>query len=460
VISYSLVVVDDEESIRKGIAAAFGSRYRIRTFPDAESAVAALRTDPADLVLLDIGLPGMSGLEALCEIRTIDPEILIVVITAYEDVRTVVTAMKEGAHDYVLKPLQMETLEVSVRNALETVRLKKEVQSLQERFLRDNVPCFVGESDAIQGVMEFVESIARSPDTPVLIQGETGTGKELIAGAIHYRSPNFRGPFVEVNCASIPRELIESELFGYEKGAFTGASASGKKGLVEQASGGTLFLDEVGDLCPHAQAKLLRFLETGEFFRVGGTRKLAVTARVVSATNKDLERMIGEGRFREDLYYRLSVIRVKVPSLSERREDILPIARYFLVEFGRKFGRSFTGISPEAEKALQAWNWKGNVRELKNLLERGVLTGKGPLLSLSDLGLPASGDLPGGRDRGSPLLPPILPEGIDLESVRQAVERHYLEEALKRSGGNESRAARLLRMNHHTFRYRKKKLLG
>jgi len=460
VISYSLFVVDDEESIREGIAAAFGSRYRIRSFPDAESAVAALRTDPADLVLLDIGLPGMSGLEALREIRTIDPEILIVVITAYEDVRTVVTAMKEGAHDYVLKPLQMETLEVSVRNALETVRLKKEVQSLQERFLRDNVPCFVGESDAIQGVMEFVESIARSPDTPVLIQGETGTGKELIAGAIHYRSPNFRGPFVEVNCASIPRELIESELFGYEKGAFTGASASGKKGLVEQASGGTLFLDEVGDLCPHAQAKLLRFLETGEFFRVGGTRKLAATARVVSATNKDLERMIGEGRFREDLYYRLSVIRVKVPSLSERREDILPIARYFLVEFGRKFGRSFTGISPEAEKALQAWNWKGNVRELKNLLERGVLTGKGPLLSLSDLGLPASGDLPGGRDRGSPLLPPILPEGIDLESVRQAVERHYLEEALKRSGGNESRAARLLRMNHHTFRYRKKKLLG
>ncbi|MDH3382434.1 MAG: response regulator, partial [Deltaproteobacteria bacterium] len=210
-ISYSLFVVDDEESIREGVAAAFGSRYRVRTFPDAESALAAVREEPPDLMLLDIGLPGMSGIDALPEIRAIVPEILVVVITAFEDVRTVVTAMKTGAHDYVVKPLQMETLEVSVRNALETVRLKKEIRSLQESFLRENVPCFIGESDSIQDVMEFVESIARSPDTPVLIHGETGTGKELIASAIHYRSPHFRGPLVSVNCASIPRELIESE---------------------------------------------------------------------------------------------------------------------------------------------------------------------------------------------------------------------------------------------------------
>ena len=459
-ISYSLFVVDDEESIREGIAAAFGSRYRVRTFPDAESALAAVREEPPDLMLLDIGLPGMSGIDALPEIRAIVPEILVVVITAFEDVRTVVTAMKTGAHDYVVKPLQMETLEVSVRNALETVRLKKEIRSLQESFLRENVPCFIGESDSIQDVMEFVESIARSPDTPVLIHGETGTGKELIASAIHYRSPHFRGPLVSVNCASIPRELIESELFGYEKGAFTGASASGKKGLVEQASGGTLFLDEVGDLSLEAQAKLLRFLETGEFYRVGGTRKLTASARVVSATNKDLEKMIGAGRFREDLYYRLSVVKVKVPSLSERRKDILPIARYFLVEFGKKFGKSFSGISPEAEEALMMWRWRGNVRELRNTMERGALTGKGPLLSLSDLGLPRSDGEPGDRGSGNSALSRIPPTGVDLELVRQSVERHYIEEALRLSAGNESKAARLLNMNHHTFRYRKKKLLG
>jgi len=458
--SYSLYVVDDEESIRQGIATAFGSRYGVRSFPDAESALAAAREGPPDLVLLDIGLPGMSGLDALREIRAIDPEILVVVITAFEDVRTVVAAMRDGAHDYVVKPLQFETLEVSIRNALETVRLKKEIRSLQESFLRENVPCFIGESDAIQDVMEFVESIARSPDTPVLIHGETGTGKELIAAAVHYRSPNFRGALVSVNCASIPRELIESELFGYEKGAFTGASASGKRGLVEQASGGTLFLDEIGDLSMEAQAKLLRFLETGEFFRVGGTRKLAVSARVVSATNKDLEGMIGEGSFREDLYYRLSVVQVKVPSLSERLDDILPLARYFLVEFGRKFGKSFVGISPEAEEVLQGWRWRGNVRELRNTMERGALTGSGPLLSLSDLGLPRTGSKEERRGNGEPLLRPIPPEGIDLDSVRNSVEKHFIEEALRLSAGNESKAARLLHMNHHTFRYRKKKLLG
>lgn len=459
-ITYSLFVVDDEESILDGIAAFFGKSHRVMAFPEAESALDAARSEPPDLVLLDVGLPGMSGIDALPLFKEICPDILVIVITAYEDIPTVIAAMKKGAHDYVLKPLHMETLEVSIRNALETVRLKKEVRALQERYLRENLPCFVGESDAIQDVMEFVETIAKSPDTPVLIVGETGTGKELIAGAIHYRSPNFKGPLISVNCASIPKPLIESELFGYEKGAFSGASSSGKKGLVEEAAGGTLFLDEVGDLSPEAQAKMLRFLEEGEFYRVGGTRKLTASARVVSATNKNLEKMIAGGLFREDLYYRLSVVRVMVPSLDDRREDILPIARHFLVEFGRKFGNSFEGISPEAEEVLQGWHWKGNVRELKNTMERGALTGKGPLLTRDDLGLPRPGERTGAGEPAGALFPSLPPSGIDLSSVQESLERHYIREALRRAGGNESKAARLLNMNHHTFRYRRKKLEG
>jgi len=252
---------------------------------------------------------------------------------------------------------------------------------------------------------------------------------------------------------------MESELFGHVRGAFTGA-VTHKKGLFEEAQGGTLFLDEVGDLSPEAQAKMLRFLEEGEFYRVGGTRKLTASARVVSATNKNLEKMIAGGLFREDLYYRLSVVRVMVPSLNDRREDILPIARYFLVEYGRKFGKPFAGISPEAEEALQGWHWKGNVRELKNTLERAALTGKGPLLTRDDLGLARPGDRTGSGEPAGALFPSIPPSGIDLASVQESLERHYIREAIRRAGGNESKAARLLNMNHHTFRYRRKKLEG
>jgi DNA-binding NtrC family response regulator len=380
-------------------------------------------------------------------------------ITAYEDVKSVVSAMRGGAHDYILKPLQVETVEMGVRNALETLRLKKEVRELQDRYLRENLPCMVGESDEIRDILELVKVLARSPDTPVLVKGETGTGKELIAAAIHYRSPNFQGPLVSVNCASIPRELIESELFGYERGAFTGAVAGGKKGLVEQAAGGTLFLDEVGDLGLEAQAKLLRFLEEGEFFRVGGTRKITVHTRVVSATNKDLADLISKGLYREDLYYRLAVARIEVPSLDRRRGDIVPIARYFLEEFGRKFGKPFTDIAPDAREELTAHSWRGNVRELRNAIERAALVGKGPVLGGRDLSLDGS---PGGsREGGDPArrhYPPIPPGGLDLRVARDAMERFYFEEALSLSGGNESRAAALLRLNHHTFRYRARKL--
>ncbi|MHB1024468.1 MAG: sigma-54-dependent transcriptional regulator [Desulfobacteria bacterium] len=456
---YSLFIVDDEDTIRRTLAIAFEGRYRLADFPDAEGAVAAARIDPPDLVLLDLGLPGMSGIEAIPVFRAIAPEILIVVITAYEDVKSVVSAMKGGAYDYVVKPLDIDTLEISIGNALESIRLKKEVQILQERCLRENLPCFLGESDTIRDVMEFVGLLARSPDTPVLILGETGTGKELIASAIHYRSPNFRGPLISVNCAAIPRELIESELFGYEKGAFSGASAAGKKGMVEQAEGGTLFLDEIGDLSLEAQAKLLRFLEEGEYYRVGGTRKLTVRARVVSATNKNLQELIGEKLFREDLYYRLAVARVELPSLTERRDDIIPIALHFLLEFNRKFGRTFNGISPEAREALRRYPWKGNVRELRNFVERGALVGKGPELTREDLGLEERNISAEPPSTAEEILQTILPpEGVDLDMAHESVDRHFFREALRVAGGNETQAAHLLRINYSTFRYRRRKL--
>ena len=457
---FSVFVVEDEESVRYGIALALEGKYRVRAFPDAESAIAALGEGAPDLVLMDIGLPGMNGIEALKTMKGICPDLVGLVITAYEDVPTVVSAMKAGAFDYVLKPLHAETLEIHVMNALETVRLKKEVRDLQERYLRDNVPLFIGQSHAVREVMEFVTAVAKSPDTPVLIEGETGTGKELIAAAIHYRSPHFKGPIVGVNCAAIPRELIESELFGYEKGAFSGASAAGKKGLVEQAAGGTLFLDEVGDLSPEAQAKLLRFLEEGEFYRVGGTRVLTVSARVVSATNKDLRGLIGQGHFREDLYYRLAVVKVGIPSLNERREDILPIAHHYLVEFGRKFGKPMAGIARDAEEALTVHRWKGNVRELKNVIERAVLMGKGQVVTREDLGITRAGTAAATEMSapGSLSFPPVTLSGIDLDSLQESFDRYYIHEALRLAGGNESRAASLLNINHHTFRYRKKKL--
>jgi len=452
-IQYTVYIIDDDEIIRSGIRLALESDYRMHSFATAESALDAIPSDPPDLILLDIGLPGMDGIKALHHIREDYPDILVIMITAYEDIQTVISAMKLGAYDYVVKPLVMDGLEITIRNALGTIRLRKEVQDLQDKYLSENIPCFVAESNEIHNVLNFIGMVAKSPDTPILVLGETGTGKELIASAIHHRSPNYKGPFITVNCAAIPKNLIESELFGYEKGAFSGASTSGKKGLIEAAAGGTLFLDEVGDLSVEAQAKLLRFLEEGEFYRVGGTTKLQVRTRVVSATNKDLNTLIENGLFRQDLYFRLAVIVVTIPSLNDRPDDILPLAHHFLLHFSDKFGRAFTTFSDEAVEALTTYHWTGNIRELKNMIERAVLTGKEPSIERHALGIPethtvAPGDIP---------FPPLTDAGVDITSMENAMETYYISEALRISKGNESKAAKLLNLNHHTFRYRKKK---
>ncbi|UCE82664.1 MAG: sigma-54-dependent Fis family transcriptional regulator [Deltaproteobacteria bacterium] len=454
-ISYSIYIVDDDDDLREVLSVALETNYQVKTFSTAGAGIEAIRQEPPDLVLLDIGLPDMTGIEALSEIKKLHPDVLVIMVTASTDINTAISTMKLGASDYMMKPINLDALEVSVRNVLEKIRLRKEVQILQETYLKENIPCFVGESNAIQDVMQFVDKVAKAIDTPVLILGETGTGKELIASAIHYKSPNFNGPFVTLNCSAIPKDLIESELFGYEKGAFTGAKAAGKRGLVEQAADGTLFLDEVGDLSLEAQAKLLRFLEEGEYYRVGGTRKLQIHTRVVSATNKDLDDMIEKDLFRQDLYYRLAVIKVEVPSLNRRRDDIVPIANHFLGEFSNKHGKSISGFSENAETLLKNHNWQGNIRELRNLVERGILVGNGPELGPQDLGLE------GGREDGGPPalegetgMPTLPDEGIDL----QALEEYYIKEALNKAGGNETKAAKLLNMSYYSFRYRRKKI--
>ena len=454
-ISYSIYVVDDNPTIRKLLVAGLGRDYEVQAFDGAKQALKTIKDNSPDLILLDVAMPDLSGIEVLRRVKQLQPDTLVIMVTASDDTETAVSAMKLGAYDYTLKPINMDALKACIRNALEKIRLRKEVQALQEKYLKENTPCFVGESNAIQDVMDIVSKAAKSPDTPVLVIGETGTGKELIANAIHYKSPNFDGPFVSLNCSAIPKDLIESELFGYEKGAFTGADALGKKGLVEQAAGGTLFLDEIGDLSLEAQAKLLRFLEEGEFYRVGGTEKLTISTRIVSATNKDLEVMIDKEGFRRDLYYRLAVIKIEVPSLNTRQEDVVPIAKHFLAEFSEKHGKLFTGFSSQTESFLKSAYWKGNIRELRNVIERSVLMAEGKEITLIDLGLERRRDARSHQPIGNDSKLPLLPEtGIDLN----ALEEHYIKEAIKKTRGNDSKAAKLLGMSYYAFRYRKKKI--
>jgi len=456
-IPYSIYIVDDEESLARGIALSLDKRYETKTFFTAESALDAIRKDPPDLVLLDISLPGKNGIEALREIKQDCPDVLVIMITAFEEIETVITAMRLGAYDYVVKPIKLDTLEVSIRNALETIRLKKEVKLLQEKYLQENLPFFSGRSSVIQDVMRLAENVSRSPDTTVLILGESGSGKELIANFIHFKSPNFEGPLITVNCAAIPKDLLESELFGYEKGAFSGARSSGKQGLIEQASNGSLFLDEIGDLSPDAQAKLLRFLESGEFYKVGSTEKVHVKTRLITATNKNLDEMMKKDLFREDLYFRISVVKIGIPSLNERPEDILPIAKHFLMKFSKKFGKTFSSITPEAETALLHYHWRGNVRELKNVIERATLIANGPVLTMQDLAIPASTPWEGAMHTADKALPIIPAGGVNLPGMLQALEKKYIVEALRISGGNETRAAELLNLKYTTLRFRKTK---
>ncbi|MCG8684792.1 MAG: sigma-54 dependent transcriptional regulator [Desulfobacterales bacterium] len=458
-IKYTLAIVDDEESIRDSLDMVLSPKYKILLFEDAESFIASLDREVPDLVLMDIGLPKMSGIEALEVFKESHRDVPVIMITAYEDISMVIQSMKGGAFDFIIKPINPDIMELTIQKAVSSIALVKEVHLLQEKFLRENEPCFIGESKNIEDVMDFINMVSKSPDTPIMINGETGTGKELIAKAIHARSPVFQGPFVAVNCSAFPEDLIESELFGYEAGAFSGARPQGKKGFIEEADQGTLFLDEVADLSPAGQAKLLRFLESGEFYKVGGTRKMQVSTRVVSATNKDIEKLVETDKFRRDLYFRLCVVKADIPSLNQRPDDIIPLAKHFLHEFNLKFKKGLKGFSAQAIESLQSHKFTGNVRELKNIVERSALVAKKDLVSVSDLGV--------GHQEQSLIQTPaqdqvnperIPEEGVHLTDLLSDIERRYMALAVEQAKGNESKAAKLLNMNHHTFRYRWKKL--
>ena len=342
---YKILIVDDDKLLQNSLKNVLAEKYDTLVVGRGEDALDLLRKHPVDLVLLDVRLPGQDGIETLKQIKALERELMVIMMTAYEDIKTVITSMKMGAFDYLVKPLEIDELEIIVEKALENLKLKKEVEELRKNYLKEfNVGNIIGESPAIKSAIEFANKVAKSYDTTVLIQGETGVGKEVIARTIQSRSDRFNKPFVVINCGAISKDLVESELFGYGPGTFTGGLQAGKKGKLEMAEGGTLLLDEISELLPAAQVKLLRFLEEKEFFPVGGTQKRKVDIRIIAATNKSLELECQAGRFREDLYYRLNVAKITIPPLRERQVDILPLSLFFMNNFNEKFGKNFRGI--------------------------------------------------------------------------------------------------------------------
>jgi two-component system NtrC family response regulator len=442
-----IVVVDDEPA-QRDLIGGFLAKQGHEVFPTASGAeaLAHVKDRRVDLVLSDCRMPGMSGPELLLGIKAVNPEVPLILMTAYGTVETAVQAMKDGAADYLTKPLDLEELLLRLARVAEQSRLRSEVRDLQARLVeRHRLEGIIGESGRMQEVLALAKRVAPSNAT-VLIRGESGTGKELIARAIHFNSPRAGGPLVNLNCAALPEQLLESELFGHEKGAFTGAVAQ-RKGRFEQADGGSIFLDEIGDLSPALQVKLLRVLQERQFERVGGNRTLTVDVRVLAATHRDLERAMREGTFRDDLYYRLNVVTIQIPPLRERREDISLLLDHFLRNFAAKNRRDVTGLTAAARDALLKYDYPGNVRELENIIERAILLCRGRVIDLEDL--PAT-VRPGQRSADEP-----LPK--DLPGVLADIERQAIESALERSGGVQTQAAAALGISERVLRYKMKK---
>src|SRR5881296_3362680 len=436
----TLLIADDDPGLRQSLERTLTREgYRVILASDGNAALERLQAGGVDLVLTDLKMPGLSGIELLRAVKAIASEVDVILLTAFGTVEEAVKAMKEGAYDFLTKPFQRAQLLRLISKALERRDLIEQNRALQQR-LDDLLQqgAVIGSSPAFRRTMALVEQVADSSAT-VLIQGESGTGKELVARTIHARSARSRGPLVAVNCAALPETLLESELFGYEKGAFTGA-AGRKEGRFELANGGTLFLDEVADLSLVTQPKILRVLQEGEFERLGGTRTLQVDVRIVAATNQDLAEMVKEKRFREDLYYRLNVITVRVPPLRERHEDIPMLAQHFLRVYAAKNGRKLEGFSNEALERLESYAWPGNVRELENLIERTVLLARKDRLDAEDLPEEVAGVKRPPRDAILELVGTPLAE----------VEQRLLDETLRITGGNKTQAAKLLGIDVRT----------
>jgi len=428
----TVLVVDDELLIRKSLAKVLRARgYQVDTASTGAEGLEKASALHPQVMILDMRLPDADGLSVLRKVRQIDPLLQVIMITAYGDVPVAFEAAKLGAVNFMRKPYEMEDIELAVEAAAMGYRQANELDLYRRQAWQDySGEEIIGVSDPIEQVREVIEKVVRSMATSVLISGESGTGKELVARAIHYRSDRAHAPLMEVNCSSFQETLLENELFGHEKGAYTDASDM-KKGLVELCDGGTLFLDEVGDMSLPTQAKLLRFIDYRSFKRVGGAQDIAVDIRIVAATNKDLEAEVRAGRFRSDLYFRLKVVSIHLPPLRERGDDILLLARHFLTEFAQKFQKAFTGIAPDAVPLLSTYRWPGNVRELRNLIERAALLEDGELLEVEHLPRELTGRrVAGDSDIASPTLAQI--------------EADHISEVLRLTAGNKSRAARIL----------------
>ena len=458
-----VLLVDDEDTIRLFLEKTLKVEgYEALTAATGEEAIEKTRSELPDLVLLDLKLPDINGIEVLQKIKEEVPEICVIMLTAFGDIETAVSAIKKGAFDFVSKPVNLEQLLLAVEKGLESQKLNRELFQLRRRVKLDFDEGYIpGESPQMQEIYEVVKTVARSETTTVLIQGESGTGKEMIANMIHRFSPRHDKPFLEINCASLPEELLESELFGHEKGAFTDAKTQ-KVGLLELANKGTLFLDEIGEMSQTIQVKLLRVLERMTFRRVGGTKDIKVSVRIISATNRDLESAVNEKIFREDLYYRLKVIPIHIPPLRERKEDIYILLKHFLTRFNRQFNKGFMEVDDEAFEKILAYPWPGNIRELKNIVERIVLLEDDTVLRVSHLpesirsGESAAIERTVARRFEVALGKPFPDTGIDFEDLIQSAERDLIAKAMKEAGENQSRAARLLRLNRDKLRYRLK----
>jgi len=450
-----ILIVDDEAPFRSALRRLLERKYLVIEAETGTKGLHLAYREEPDLVLLDVALPDGSGLEMLSQFKELRPSPTVVMITAYEQVKDVVTAIKCGAFDYLVKPVDLDEFEFTIQTAMDHAGLRNEVDRLRQEVQRlQKVDRFIGLNPKFLEAQMLAIKSAQSRDAGVLLQGESGVGKELFARLIHARSPRANYPFVALNCAAFSTEIIESELFGYEKGAFTGARVEGKEGLLEVADGGTLFLDEVIDLHVEIQAKLLRVLEEKEFYPLGGTRKRTVDIRIISACNKDLWLGAEEAKFRKDLFFRLATIRIDLPPLRERTDDILPLIQFFMEDFNDKYGKHFRRLSPEAERLLLAHSWPGNVRELKNTIERVILLENEETIlpgHLHFLVPHATAEVPEATD----VLRIALPEhGIALEKI----EKHIILEAYERCQRNKSKTARFLRMPRHVLIYRLKKL--
>jgi DNA-binding NtrC family response regulator len=441
----SILVVEDEAKLRRLVELHLADEgFQVQSASDAETALQLLNKESFDLLLSDFKLPGMNGLEFLQAAKRVDAQMPVVIMTAYGSVESAVDAMKAGASDYVLKPFSLAELVLIIRKELDSHKLREENRSLREALgRRYEYANIVAQSEKMQAVLALVERVAPSNVT-VLIGGESGVGKDLIARAIHEHSQRASGPFIKINSTAIPETLLESELFGYEKGAFSGATTS-KPGKFELADRGTLFLDEIGDVPASIQVKLLRVLQEREFERLGGTKTHKVDVRLIAATNRDLRAALEEKTFREDLYYRLNVVAIDIPPLRDHKEDIPALAKFFLEKFARESNAPPKSITPDAMKLLMDFRWPGNVRELENVIQRAVTLGTGDKLEVADIQLDTR--VQRGNSSGNPF---VLPEGMTLDQWEQETIR----EALKRANGNKSQAARMLGLSRNALRYR------